>query len=147
MDETGFVLAFDDPTYLIQAANDAAAAAAVTAPVNAQPDFNQAGSSNPTAILQGGAAAITSVANAIGTLTAIPGQIRFNQAAQQQAQALALQQLSLQGQLQTLSAKTQLAQAIAAFNKASGVTSSSSLIVILTVAGVVIGALALWKRK
>lgn len=146
MDESGFIDSTANPQaltdYMAQYAN--ATTSAVPA---SQPNFDQAGSFDPTKILTGAAAAITSVAGAAATLSGIPATVSFNRSVALSNDALARQQLDLRGQLSTLAAKTQLAQATTAYNKAAGIVSSPSLVVILTVAGVLIGALALWKKR
>ena len=147
-DDTGFIDAFTSPNALAQAINEPTPVSASAVP-SSQTDFNVAGQSvDAKSVLTSGVAAITGIAGAIGAINQAQTSATFNAAAQAQAQSLGLQQLQTQGKIAALQSQTQLATAQAAYNRAAGiVTSPSGLYVILGVAALIIGAMALRRRR
>jgi hypothetical protein len=144
-DDLDLSMGFGDSAPL---SSDPAPVSAVAVPTS-QTDFNVAGLiGDAKSVLTSGAAAVTSVATGIGAVEQARATASFNSAAAAQAQSLGLQQLQTQGTVAKLQNATQVAQAQSMYNRAAGIIASpSGLAVILAIASVVIGAMALRRKK
>jgi hypothetical protein len=103
-----------------------------------QSDFNVAGapSAGSNNVLAGIAAAVTGIASAGMQIAQLPSNLKTQQTI-----------ADTQNRVAVLGAQTQLAQATAAYNRAAGLASSPSFVVILAIAGLALAAMQLVKRK
>ena len=123
-------------------------------PPASTPDFNSSATNNPTAILSDQGSIGTFAAGAVALLGALAGYnagaitATNNSAIATQNARLANQQFQVQGQLTSLAAQAQLAQAQKQANQSSGtMPGGGSLVMVLTVAGLVLAALQFEKSK